>query len=137
MIVDPPFVDGGVNDTVSKAFPPATEVIVAAPGTSAGTTGDEALEAGPTEPFVAWTVNVYDWPLVRPDTTHGVCGVLQVLLPGVDVTVYSVIGDPPFDTGAAQDTSAEAIPATPDTPVGAPGATLLIVKNCCTCVAAE
>lgn len=87
MIVDPPFVDGGVNDTVSKAFPPATEVIVTAPGTSAGTTGDEALEAELTRPFVALTVNVYDWPLVKPNTTHDVCEVEQVLLPGVDVTV--------------------------------------------------
>lgn len=70
MIADPPFDDGAANATVSLASPPTTEVIVGVPGTSAGTTGDDALEAGPTEPFVALTVNVYETPFVNPVTAH-------------------------------------------------------------------
>jgi ABC-type nitrate/sulfonate/bicarbonate transport system substrate-binding protein len=35
--------------------------------------------------------------------------------------VNPVIAEPPFDTGAVQDTVANALPATAETPVGAPG----------------
>lgn len=87
MIVDPPFDDGGVNDTVSEASPPTTDVMVGAPGTSAGTTDEEYCDAEPTNPLVAFTVNVYETPLVKADTVHVSVGVEQVLEPGVDVTV--------------------------------------------------
>jgi hypothetical protein len=42
--------------------------------------------------------------------------------PGLAVAVYPVIGDPPVEVGALQDTVARPFPAVAETPVGAPGA---------------
>ena len=42
-------------------------------------------------------------------------------LPTDGVIMYPVIGEPPFDSGAFQETVADALPATTETPVGAPG----------------
>jgi hypothetical protein len=48
--------------------------------------------------------------------------VVQVLAPGLDVTVYPVMGVPPVDAGAVHDTGAEAFwPPVAVTPVGADG----------------
>jgi len=48
-------------------------LIEAVPGTVEGTTAAEAADAAPVPlAFVAVTVNVYDVPLVRPDTVHDV-----------------------------------------------------------------
>ena len=44
-----------------------------------------------------------------------------VVPPGVAVTMYPVMGEPPVDTGGAQVTTAWDEPADADTPVGAPG----------------
>ena len=41
--------------------------------------------------------------------------------PGDDVTVYPVIAFPPFDAGALQLTTDDALAIVPETPVGAPG----------------
>jgi hypothetical protein len=46
---------------------------------------------------------------------------VEVILPGLDVTVYPVIVLPPFEAGAVKLTVAWALPATAVTPVGAPG----------------
>jgi hypothetical protein len=46
---------------------------------------------------------------------------VPVILPGLDVTMYEVIGLPPFELGAVKLTVACAFPATAVTPVGAPG----------------
>jgi len=54
----------------------------------AGTTEPEALEAAPVPVvFVAFTVNVYEVPLVRSVTMHEVVAVVQVNPPGEEVTV--------------------------------------------------
>ena len=67
-------------------------------------------------------MNVYDVPFVKPDTAQdNAPEVEHVFPPGDDVTVYPVIGEPPFDTGTDHDTVACALPSTADTPVGAPG----------------
>ena len=59
-----------------------------APGTVAGTTAAEALEADPVPAaFVAVTVNVYEVPFVRPVTVQLVDAVVQVNEPGEEVTV--------------------------------------------------
>ena len=42
-------------------------------------------------------------------------------MPGLEVTVYEVIGLPPFEAGAVKLTVAWALPAVAETPVGAPG----------------
>jgi len=47
---------------------------------------------------------------------------VQVFAPGVEVTVYPVIAAPPSLVGAAHVTVTLPSPATPLTPVGAPGA---------------
>jgi hypothetical protein len=94
-------------------------------GIVAGVTGSDATEEDPvpTE-LIALTVNVYGVPFVRPVT------IPVVTLPtvtgefpadGLDVRIYPVIGDPPFDKGASQETVTCVFPATPTTFVGAPG----------------
>jgi hypothetical protein len=45
----------------------------------------------------------------------------QVKPPGDEVTVYPVMGDPPFDAGALHDTVAEESPESPATELGAAG----------------
>jgi len=63
--------------------------------------------------------------LVRPDTVE-----LRpvVVIPvhaghaGDGEIVYPVIAEPPSEAGAVHDTTADAFPATANTPVGAPGA---------------
>ncbi len=82
----------------------------------------EALDAGPVPmPFVAFTVNVYDWPEVRPDTVQVVDDVVHVDVPLLAVTVYDVIAEPPL-AGADHDTAIFPVPApVPLTLKGAPG----------------
>ena len=74
--------------------------------------------------FPATTGKVYAVPLVSPVTVQLVvgCVAVQVLAPGVDVTVYVVSALPPFELGADQDTVTCVLPATPLTAVGAVGA---------------
>jgi len=51
----------------------------------------------------AVTVKVYVTPLVRPVTVQVVAPVVvQVKPPGVEVTVYAVMGRPPVEEGAVQ-----------------------------------
>ena len=67
----------------SVAVPPAGAV-----GTVAGMTGAEAADGEPAPAAsVAVTVNVYEVPLVRPDTVHEVVAEVQVFAPGEEVTL--------------------------------------------------
>jgi hypothetical protein len=72
--------------------------------------------------LVAETVKVYDVPTVKPDTERGELAPVEVSPPGLDVTVYEVIGKPPSLTGGVNVTDAVvplvrvAVPI-----VGAPG----------------
>ena len=84
---------GAVHDIVSFASPGEAVTDVGAPGTVAGITAEDADDAAlvPTE-FVAVTVNVYEVPLVKPDTVQAaVIGLpvldVQVKPPGDDVAV--------------------------------------------------
>src|SRR5450631_970994 len=62
-------------------------------------------------------------PSVSPVTIAEVAPVVvAVLPPGVAVTVYLVIADPPSPAGAVQDTTAWALPTVALAPVGAEGA---------------
>jgi hypothetical protein len=67
------------------------------------------------------TVNVYATPLVRPVTVVVEFDVLAVNPPGLEVTVYEVIAEPPFEAGADQETSTLPSAASPATFVGASG----------------
>ena len=60
-------------------------------------------------------------PLVRPATVMGLDAPEAVMLPGVDVTVYEVMGLPPFEAGGVKLTVACALPAVAVPIVGAPG----------------
>ncbi len=97
--------------------------VVGMPGTPA-VTAVEAAEAAPVpSAFVAVTVKVYAVLLVRPPTVQVVAPVVvQVKLPGEEVTVYPVMAEPPV-AGAVHETISWAFvpPAAPVTPVGTPG----------------
>ena len=64
-------------------------------------------------------------PLVRPVTVQEVARApeaVQVKPPGLEVTVYPVMVEPPLETGAVQVTTDWALALeVADTPVGAPG----------------
>lgn len=111
--------------TTSRAT--RSSVVSAPPGAdgaaAVGVTDDDGPEAGPVPALlVAFTVNVYLVPLVRPETTQVVPPVVvQCFAPGEDVTVYPLIVAPPLAAGAVQNTDAEASPAVAWTPLGAPG----------------
>ena len=86
------------------------------------TTSDEVEPSESPTLLVAVTVNLYDTPLVNPNTTHDVAEVVQLFEESSNaVTVYSMIAEPPSDTGAVHDTITSRFPATADTPVGASG----------------
>lgn len=74
--------------------------------------------------FVAFTVNVYATPFVRPETVQE-CGPLvheQDAPPGLAVTAYPVIGDPPVFAGARHETTLAALtPFVADTFLGVLG----------------
>jgi hypothetical protein len=56
--------------------------------------------------FCAATVNVYEVPLDKPVITIGEEAPVAVKLPGVDVTRYPVIAEPPSLAGAVKVTDA-------------------------------
>ena len=78
------------------------DTTVGAFGTVDGTAMFEAFDAVLVPAlFVAVTVNVYEFPLVRPLIVHVVVVLVQLPPPEDAVTVYSVMGAPPLETGAA------------------------------------
>jgi hypothetical protein len=79
-------------------------------GVVAGVVGVTELEAAEellfAKLFVATTVNVYDVPAVSPVTVIGELEPVTLMLPGLEVTIYDVIGDPPTLVGAVKETIA-------------------------------
>ena len=59
--------------------------------------------------------------MVKPVTVQEVVAVVQVLLPGVEVTVYPVIADSPTRDGAVQLTTEDAFATEPPTLLGSLG----------------
>jgi hypothetical protein len=126
----PPFA-GGDQVTVADSLPAVAVTFPGAAGAvgAVGVTWPDGAEAGPVPtPLVAVTVKVYEAPSVRPLIEALVAGGVPVTTVGVwaavpmyGVTVYDVIGLPPF-AGAVQDTTAELLPAVAMTAVGAAGA---------------
>jgi hypothetical protein len=70
---------------------------------------------------VANTVKVYAVPLVSPVIVIGLVVPVTVILPGLEVTVYPVMADPPLFAGAVNATIACAFPPVAVPIVGAPG----------------
>ena len=92
-----------------------------------GVTDEEVKEETelPTA-FVATTVKVYVVPLVNPVTIMGEVAPVAVIPPGLEVTVYPVIGLPPVLLGATNATLAEASPTVATILVGEPGTVVII-----------
>ena len=68
--------------------PPLAETLCGAPGTVAGVTGFDAVEADPgPAALVAVTLNVYATPLLSPVTVMGLLAPVAVNPPGLEVTV--------------------------------------------------
>ena len=89
VMAEPP-VSGAVNDTVACLLPAVTKTVVGTPGTVAGVIEVEGFEAFPCPTaFLAFTVNVYGVPLVKPETVADVAGkfTVAVRLSGLLVTV--------------------------------------------------
>jgi len=73
-----PVTDGFVQDTVACALPDVADAPVGAPGTEDAVMAEDAVEAEPVPTaLVAFTVNVYEAPLVRPVTVQLVVAVVQ------------------------------------------------------------
>ena len=84
--------------------------------------GEESLP-DPTV-FVAFTVNVYEVLALKPVQLYVVlfAPAAQTAPNGVEVTVYPVIAEPPFETGAVNETVAVVDPViVAETEDGAPG----------------
>jgi hypothetical protein len=63
-------------------------VVIAGGGVPVGVTPFDGVDSGPLPTaFVAWTVNVYVVPFVRPVTVRGLDGPVTVTPPGLEVTV--------------------------------------------------
>jgi len=115
----------------ATAPPTATAVRTpAVPGVHEATEATGAIEAdgpeaGPVPATLrATTVNVYGVPSARLVTLHEVSAaalVVQVFPSGEEATAYPVIGDPPSNAGAVQETRARCVPAVAVTPVGESG----------------
>jgi hypothetical protein len=119
----PPLLLGAVKVTLAWALPGVAVPIVGAPGAvGLGVTLLLVAEAAPTPmALVAVTVKVYAVPLVRPATVTGLLVPVPVMLPGLEVAVYKVIGAPPLELGAVNHTAALTLPPTGTPMVGAPG----------------
>ena len=121
-VIGAPPVDAGADHNTNASVSPAVALTeVGDDGTSHVTTAADATDVVEPTAFVAVTVNVYDVPRVRPEqdavspvTTHDPPA-------GDEVTVYPVIGEPPSEEGATHDTTADPLPATAVTNVGADG----------------
>jgi hypothetical protein len=77
--------------------------------------------------FVAVTVKVYVTPFVRPVTVIGE-SVPVAVCPRFEVTVYSVMVEPPLLTGGVKVIVAAPLPATADTLVGAFGTVAGVIE---------
>ena len=130
VIAEPPFEAGAVQVTVAEALPATAETPVGAPGTVGGVTGDDAAEGKelPTA-FMARTVNVTAVPLNNPISVVVKTLPTVTWLPTDGVTLYPVIPEPPFEAGAVHETDVELIPATAETPVGAPGTVGVVIED--------
>jgi hypothetical protein len=85
---EPPLSLGAVNVIVAWPLPPTAVTPVGEPGTAAGVTEFDALDAVLVPiAFVAVTVNVYAVPLLNPVTVIGDDPPLAVNPPVLDVTV--------------------------------------------------
>src|SRR4051812_4325877 len=99
-MADPPLLAGVAHLTVACPRPAVATTSVGAPGVVEGNTGEDGSDSGPVPMmFVAFTVNVYDVPLLSPVNAVVVALAVTVAPPGLAVTMYCVIGAPPLSAG--------------------------------------
>jgi hypothetical protein len=104
---------------VASALLDVADGEVGASGTVAGVTGIVEVEAAPVPAaLVAVTVNVYEVPFVSPVTVIGE-EVPVPVPPGLPITVYVVMVEPPSVSGAPKETVASASPPVAVTEDGA------------------
>ena len=86
-MIGEPFAVGACQDKVADALPRTTVKPMGAEGGPAGVTMLDGAESGPapTE-LIAATVNVYDEPLLNPETTHGLAAHMVTVPPGKVLT---------------------------------------------------
>src|SRR5260221_13359207 len=107
--------------------------MMGAPGTTFGVTAFDGAEGAPVPTaLVAVTVKVYVVPLVRAVTRIAEAVPVAVTPPGLEVTVYLVIGEPPSLAGGEKATVAWASPGDAGPMVGAPGAVVATVTGTAT-----
>jgi hypothetical protein len=83
-----PFEAGATHDTEAWVSPGVALTLVGAPGSPAGVTAVDGVDAGPVPAaLVAVTMNVYGVPSVSPVTAHGLAEHVVVAPPGYSVTV--------------------------------------------------
>ena len=66
-------------------------------------------------------------PIVNPVTVTGLLLLVAVILPGLEVTVYKVMAEPPVFVGAVQETRIPPVIDKAVTDVGAPGTLPVLV----------
>ena len=112
-----------MNATVAWPLPAVALTPVGAFGAVAGTIEFDVPDCVLVAyALLAVTVNVYVVPFERPVIVIGEEPPVAVKPPMFEETVYVVIADPPFETGAVNETVAWPLPAVALTPVGTPGA---------------
>jgi hypothetical protein len=122
VIGEPPLLVVMSNEIVADALPGTTLMMLGAAGTVDGMTCAEATDGWPVPlTFNAFTVNVYACPFVSPVTVSGLETPVFVIPPGLEVTMYDVIGEPPLLAGGLNEIVAWALPRTTPVIVGAPG----------------
>jgi hypothetical protein len=122
VIADPPLFIGGVKVIVASPLPAVAVPIVGASGTVAGTIGLLGAEATLVPiALVAVTVKVYVTLFDKPVTVIGDALPVPVKPPGLEVTVYEVIAEPPLNTGGVNVIVAWPLPLVAVPIVGASG----------------
>jgi hypothetical protein len=109
LVIGEPPVFGAVKLIVADAFEGDAMTFVGVDGLPTGVTAVDANEGKElSTPFFATTVKVYGTPLVRPEISQPFVGfvVTHVSPPGEDVTMYSIIAEPPLSVGAVKVTVA-------------------------------
>ena len=106
-LIGEPRLFGTGHETTATSPAAPTDTNDTASATPAGTTVFDTADTGDApETFEARTVNVYDTPFTRPDTTHDAAVVVvQVNAPGTETTMNPLTAAPPSDTGAVHDTT--------------------------------
>ena len=104
-------------------------------GAPAITAAEAAVVLDLPPAFAAFTLNVYDLPLVRPSTVHERCAAAAVHVLNTEptfgdaVTVYPLIATPPVDAGAAHDTTTDLLRGEATTDRATDGATTPTVMD--------